>query len=149
MEPKEISGDTKNKAIEIESLKNLLQRNFSEIENISLGNISAGIPTSFYDFDAMTQGLRRGDLIAFAGRPSMGKTSLGTNIAFNAAEKFKELENESGEKILIEGGKVVFLSKYNNNEERDSVFLIKCNSELVSIANLNKGYIIPRRNFNN
>ena len=85
MEPKEITGDTKDKAIEIESLKNLLQRNFTEIENISLGNISAGIPTSFYDFDAMTQGLRRGDLIAFAGRPSMGKTSLALQFARNIA----------------------------------------------------------------
>ena len=85
MEPKEITVDTKDKAIEIESLKNLLQRNFTEIENISLGNISAGIPTSFHDFDAMTQGLRRGDLIAFAGRPSMGKTSLALQFARNIA----------------------------------------------------------------
>ena len=65
-----------DKTVEFQSLKDLLHRNFAEIENISLGNASAGIPTSFYDFDAMTQGLRRGDLIAFAGRPSMGKTSL-------------------------------------------------------------------------
>ena len=85
MEPKEITEDIKDKTIEIESLKNLLQRNFTEIENISLGNISAGIPTSFYDFDAMTQGLRRGDLIAFAGRPSMGKTSLALQFARNIA----------------------------------------------------------------
>jgi len=34
MEPKEINGYTKDNAIEIESLKNLLQRNFTEIENI-------------------------------------------------------------------------------------------------------------------
>ena len=46
-------------------------------------------------------------------------------------------------------GKIVFLSNYDNSKERDSIFLIKCNSELVSIANLKKGYIIPRRNFNN
>ena len=87
MEPKEITGDTKDKAIEIESLKNLLQRNFTEIENISLGNISSGIPTSFYDFDAMTQGLRRGDLVVFAGRPSMGKTSLALQFARNIADQ--------------------------------------------------------------
>ena len=68
-----------------ESLKNLLKRNVIEIENISLGNLSAGIPTSFFDFDAMTQGLRRGDLIAFAGRPSMGKTSLALQFARNVA----------------------------------------------------------------
>ena len=73
------------KTVEFQSLKDLLHRNFAEIENISLGNASAGIPTSFYDFDAMTQGLRRGDLIAFAGRPSMGKTSLALQFARNVA----------------------------------------------------------------
>ncbi len=72
---------------ELTSLKYLLKRNFTEIENISLGNASAGIPTAFFDFDAMTQGLRRGDLIAFAGRPSMGKTSLALQLARNIADQ--------------------------------------------------------------
>jgi len=85
MESKEIKNDTKDEAMEIESLKHLLKRNFTEIENISLGNVSSGISTSFFDFDAMTQGLRRGDLIAFAGRPSMGKTSLALQLARNIA----------------------------------------------------------------
>ena len=49
----------------------------------------------------------------------------------------------------LKDGKLVSLSDFENNEERDNIFLIKCNSELVSIANLKKGYIIPRRNFNN
>ena len=49
---------------------------------------------------------------------------------------------------MLKDGKIVFISKYNN-EERDNFFLIKSNSELVSIANLKKGYIIPRRNFKN
>ena len=85
MEPKEIIDHDQDKFIEQRSLKHLLKRNLSEIENISLGNISAGITTSFSDFDAMTQGLRRGDLIAFAGRPSMGKTSLALQFARNIA----------------------------------------------------------------
>jgi len=85
MEQTEIFEKNQDKPVEFKSLKNLLQRNLSEIENISLGNASAGIPTSFYDFDAMTQGLRRGDLIAFAGRPSMGKTSLALQLARNIA----------------------------------------------------------------
>ena len=50
---------------------------------------------------------------------------------------------------MLKDGKIIHLSKYNNNAERNSIFLIKCNSKLVSIANLKKGYIIPRRNFNN
>ena len=69
------------------SLKFLLKRNFTEIENIALGNSLEGITTSFYDLDAMTQGLRRGDLIAFAGRPSMGKTSLALQLARNIADQ--------------------------------------------------------------
>ena len=61
----------------------------------------------------------------------------------------EEIKLEKKYADMIKDGKIVFLSEFNNNEERDSIFLIKCNSELVSIANLKKGYIIPRRNFNN
>ena len=50
---------------------------------------------------------------------------------------------------MLKNGKLVFIDEYNYNKKNESVFLIKCNSELVSIANLKKGYIIPRRNFNN
>ena len=64
-------------------------------------------------------------------------------------KNFEEIKLEKKYSDMLKDGKVVFLSKYDNNEERNSVFLIKCNSELVSIANLKKGYIIPRRNFNN
>ena len=81
----EITEDTKDKANDIQSLKDLLNKNYDKIENLSLGNITPGIPISFYDFDAMTQGLTRGDLIAFAGRPMMGKTSLALQIAKNIA----------------------------------------------------------------
>ena len=79
----EESSENSEEISDTTSLKYLLKKNFTEIENISLGNASAGIPTSFLDFDAMTQGLRRGDLIAFAGRPSMGKTSLALQLARN------------------------------------------------------------------
>ena len=50
---------------------------------------------------------------------------------------------------MLKDGKLIFLSEFNNDKKSDNMFLIKCNSELVSIANLKKGYIIPRRNFNN
>ena len=64
-------------------------------------------------------------------------------------KNFEEIKLEKKYSDMLKDGKVVFLSEFNNNEERDSIFLIKYNSELVSIANLKKGYIIPRRNFNN
>ena len=43
------------------------------------------IPTGFYGLNDYIGGMKRGDLIIVAGRPSMGKTSLGLNIARNAA----------------------------------------------------------------
>jgi replicative DNA helicase len=46
-----------------------------------------GVPTGFVDFDRLTCGLQRSDLIIIAGRPSMGKTALALNIARNAAVK--------------------------------------------------------------
>jgi replicative DNA helicase len=44
-----------------------------------------GLATDFYQFDEMTSGLQRGELIIIAARPSMGKTALAINIAQNAA----------------------------------------------------------------
>lgn len=44
-----------------------------------------GIPTGFTDFDLMTSGLQRGDLVIIAARPSMGKSTLVLNMAQNIA----------------------------------------------------------------
>jgi replicative DNA helicase len=44
-----------------------------------------GIATGFRDFDNKTGGLRGGDLVIIAGRPSMGKTTLAINMAENVA----------------------------------------------------------------
>jgi replicative DNA helicase len=44
-----------------------------------------GLPTGFTEFDKMTGGLRPGDLVIVAGRPSMGKTTLAVNMAEYAA----------------------------------------------------------------
>ena len=88
MAKQEILKEDQDKLVEFTSLKHLLKRNCNQIEGLSRGEIiSAGIPVSFHDFDAMTQGLRRGDLIAFAGRPSMGKTSLALQFAINIASQ--------------------------------------------------------------
>ena len=65
----------------------VLNANYEDIENTSLGNKEQGIRSGFYDFDALTQGLNRGDLIVLGGRPAMGKTSISLNIALNIAER--------------------------------------------------------------
>ena len=49
-----------------------------------------GVPTGLTDLDDRLGGLHKSDLIIIAGRPSMGKTALATNIAFNAAKKFQQ-----------------------------------------------------------
>ncbi len=49
-----------------------------------------GVPTGLSDLDNRLGGLHKSDLVIIAGRPSMGKTSLATNIAFNAAKKIQE-----------------------------------------------------------
>ena len=49
-----------------------------------------GVPTGLRDLDDKLGGLHQSDLIIIAGRPSMGKTSLATNIAFNAAQNIQE-----------------------------------------------------------
>ncbi len=55
----------------------------------------SGVSSGLADFDKILSGMQQSDLIILAGRPSMGKTALGINIAFNAC---KFLNNEEGEK---------------------------------------------------
>ena len=54
-----------------------------------------GVPTGLRDLDDKLGGLHQSDLIIIAGRPSMGKTSLATNIAFNAAQKLQDSSKKS------------------------------------------------------
>ncbi len=84
---------------------------FFEISNKAIKTIEnafksdnklAGITTGFIDLDRKLGGLNRSDLIILAGRPSMGKTALATNIAFKVA-----LENLLGRE---NSGKVAFFS---------------------------------------
>ena len=56
-----------------------------------------GVPTGLRDLDDRLGGLHNSDLLIIAGRPSMGKTALATNIAFNAAQKLQE----SGKKSCV------------------------------------------------
>ena len=49
-----------------------------------------GVPTGLTDLDDRLGGLHKSDLIIIAGRPSMGKTALATNIAFHAAKNIQE-----------------------------------------------------------
>ena len=67
----------------------LLNYVFRELKEKSLNPMLAGLSSGFYDLDLLTQGFQKSDLIIIAGRPSMGKTALGLNIALNIIKESK------------------------------------------------------------
>ena len=67
----------------------LLNNIFFDLKTKSLNPVLFGLPSGFYDLDSLTQGFQKSDLIIIAGRPSMGKTALGLNIASNIIKSLK------------------------------------------------------------
>ena len=62
------------------------QKRLEQIEQMAdRPEMITGVPTGFVDFDHLTSGLQRQDLIIIAARPSMGKTALALNMAQYAA----------------------------------------------------------------
>ena len=61
-----------------------------------------GVPTGLKDLDEKLGGLHKSDLIILAGRPSMGKTALATNIAFNASQYFMKREEKASVAFSLE-----------------------------------------------
>ncbi|MCZ7677008.1 MAG: replicative DNA helicase [Roseovarius sp.] len=70
----------------------------------------AGLSTGLIDMDRKLGGLHRSDLLIIAGRPSMGKTSLATNIAFNIARAYRRGPLPDGGEGAVDGGVVGFFS---------------------------------------
>jgi replicative DNA helicase len=70
----------------------------------------AGLSTGLSDLDRKLGGLHRSDLLILAGRPSMGKTSLATNIAFNIAKAYRRGRKTDGTEGAVNGGVVGFFS---------------------------------------
>jgi replicative DNA helicase len=73
-----------------------------------LGGAISGVTSGFADIDKALSGLQASDLLILAGRPGMGKTSLATNMAFNAAYRFM-LDTKDGMETP-RGAPVVFFS---------------------------------------
>jgi replicative DNA helicase len=77
----------------------------------------AGLSTGFIDIDRRLGGLHPSDLLILAGRPSMGKTALATNIAFNIARSYRRGTRPDGSEGAIEGGVVGFFSLEMSSEQ--------------------------------
>ncbi len=77
----------------------------------------SGMSTGLVDLDRQLGGLHKSDLIILAGRPSMGKTALATNIAFNVAKAHKTEKDENGIDRTVAGGVVGFFSLEMSSEQ--------------------------------
>jgi replicative DNA helicase len=71
---------------EMRSIESVLHEEIDKLEELSRGDVGlTGTPSGFTDIDELTGGFQPGNLIVLAARPSMGKSTLATNIAENAA----------------------------------------------------------------
>ena len=77
----------------------------------------AGISSGLSELDYKLGGLRKSDLLILAGRPSMGKTALATNLAFNIARKHRIQNRPDGERETVDGGSVGFFSLEMSSEQ--------------------------------
>ena len=71
---------------ELQPIQPVLISTFEKIEQLvkNHGRIE-GVPTGYTELDDLLTGLHPGELVLVAGRPAMGKTSIGMNFVENAA----------------------------------------------------------------
>lgn len=80
---------------QVESKRDQIMGTIKHIEKCQNGEVSPmGVPTGFPWLDSTTRGVRPGDLFVLAARPSVGKTTIGLNIAQHAAM-------EAGKSVLF------------------------------------------------
>ena len=73
----------------LEHVGTILLKVFDRLTELSeSGSEISGVSTGLHDLDKALSGLNKTDLMLLAGRPGMGKTSLGLNIALNVAKKY-------------------------------------------------------------
>ncbi|MEM1343952.1 MAG: replicative DNA helicase [Pseudomonadota bacterium] len=77
----------------------------------------AGLASGLKELDFKLGGLRPSDLVILAGRPSMGKTALATNIAFDVARRFRTEPGADGRAETRDGGVVGFFSLEMSSEQ--------------------------------
>jgi len=99
----------------------------------------AGLSTGLIDLDQKIGGLHPSDLVILAARPSMGKTSLACNIAFDVAKQYAWEPQPDGSKKTVRGGVVAFFSLEMSAEQLAMRLLAEVSG--VSGDRLRKGEI--------
>ena len=89
-----------------------------------------GISTGLNDLNNMLGGLQRSDLLILAGRPSMGKTALAVNVAYNAALSLVQDAKAKG-LTAKEAGSVGFFS-LEMSAEQLTIRMLSSASEINS-----------------
>ena len=108
-----------------------------------IGDNTRGVPTGFTELDRQTGGLKSGNLVIVAGRPSMGKSALAENIALNVAMKDKtvvmfslEMKNSEIIKRLICNG--IRMSEQEMLQDTNNAF--KKSQEFANLLKTKKMY---------
>ena len=99
----------------------------------------AGLATGLIDLDQKLGGLHPSDLLILAARPSMGKTALAVNIAFNVARNYAWEPQPDGSRKTVSGGVVAFYSLEMSAEQLAMRLLADASG--VSSDRLRKGEI--------
>ena len=99
----------------------------------------AGLSTGLIDMDQKIGGMHPSDLMILAARPSMGKTSLACNIAFDVARNYAWEPQPDGSKKTVRGGVVAFFSLEMSAEQLAMRLLAEASG--VSGDRLRKGEI--------
>jgi len=114
-EQKVFAIQQQRRVAEFQHIKEILVRNFEDIDDRErLGGVS-GIASGFEGIDRLTGGFQKANLIVLAARPGVGKTSLALNIAQTVAVEGKKrvaifsLEmsaQELGERMMCSSARV-------------------------------------------
>jgi len=110
-------------------IKELVYKAIDTIEKFHQGGGKlTGIGTGFHDLDRLTSGLQNADMIVFAARPSVGKTSLAMNIAEHVAIEHK-----------------LAVGVFSLEMTSDSLALrMLCSRARVNLRNVREGFLAER-----
>ncbi|MCP4336770.1 MAG: replicative DNA helicase [Mycoplasma sp.] len=127
---------------DFEHSKEIIKKTIEQIQKRMQGGSISGIPTEWDDFNEITSGFQKGDLIILAARPSMGKTAFALNISQSAARNntiaFFSLEMPKEQLLARILSSTSYVDSYkfkkNNLSKQD---WIKINQAEEEISNMN------------